>query len=223
MREFSLYPHGAGRNFLGALQTVVRGSETVEQIKNKINSDNLFDGTYQPVHFNNSFNNRTNWNSQLIECQQVWIEFLSKRRTEKSARKIIIDNLNECYEGTFHIKTGLPTVHRYSIVGIVDSQNQHRWLDQLATIKKTSGNYTTGDLIESNLCYSNDYEHLQYCKADWSFDYTGFFFELNTVLIKDFLQRTEECFKVTSPVDTNTFINLIKDYTAKNQEILIYE
>ena len=222
MREFCLYPHGAGRNFLGALQHVIQGQESVNQIENLISNSNLFDTRYKPVNFNPEFDNRTSWNKQLLYSQQVWIEYLDNRRTLQSAKTVIIDNLNECYEGTFHLKLALPTLSRYSIICVVDSQAQHRWLDQLATIKKDS-DYSKQELLESDLCFQNNYDMMPSYRADWTFDYTGLFLELNSIIIKEFITKTEECFEVTSAVDYNTIVELISKYSDKNQDILRYD
>ena len=223
MREFTLYPHGGGRNFLGALQVVIRGMESPKQIQAVIEGRNLFDDTYPPVNFNPEFFIRTPWNKELIRCQEVWIEYLSKRRTQASAKKQIIDLLNECYQGSFHLKTALPTISRYSIVCIVESQILHQWLDQLATIKKDLEKYTKTNVHESNLCFSNNLDLLHTYRADWSFSYSDMFFELNTTLHEDFIKRTEDCFKVKSAVDLNTITDLINNYNERNHQILIYE
>jgi hypothetical protein len=224
MREFSLYPHGAGRNFLGALQQTIRGSVSTDTIRKQISNNNLFDSQFPPVNFNPDFERRTNWNQQLLESQRVWIEHLDNRRTLASAKKIIIDNLNECYEGSFHLKLALPTISRYSIVCVVDSQAQHRWLDQLATHKKEGPTaYSEGNLLESDLCHQNNLDLMPSYRADWSFDYTGLFLELNTSIIDDFIDRTEDCFNCKSAVTQVEIVQLIQEYSRRNTEILDYE
>jgi len=224
MREFSLYPHGAGRNFLGALQQAIQGVASTNDIRNKISNSNLFDSQYPPVNFNPEFHRRTDWNKQLLESQKVWIEYLDNRRTIQSAKKIVIDNLNECYEGSFHLKLALPTISRYSIVCVVDSKSQHRWLDQLATIKKEGNeSYNSGNLLESDLVHQNNIDLMPDYRADWSFDYTSMFLELNTAVIDEFINRTEDCFNTKTAVTQVEIVQLINEYSRRNTEILDYE
>ena len=49
MREFNIIQHGAGKNFLGAIQQVIRSKETVVNIEKQIKINNLFDGIYAPT------------------------------------------------------------------------------------------------------------------------------------------------------------------------------
>ena len=223
MREFTLYPKGGGRNFLGALQSVIRGMESPKQIQAVIEGRNLFEKTYPAVNFNPEYFIRTDWNRELIRCHEVWIEHLSKRRTQASAKKQIIDLLNECYKGSFHLKTAFPTISRYSIVCVVENQVLHQWLDHLAMIKKNEGRYTKAHAHVSNLCFSNNMDLLHTYRADWSFSYSDMFFDLNTILHQEFIKRTEDCFKVKSTVDLNTITDLIDNYNERNHQILIYE
>ena len=51
MKEFCVVPHGAGKNFLGALQHYIEGTLTRDRITNRISETNLFDGDYKPVNF----------------------------------------------------------------------------------------------------------------------------------------------------------------------------
>ena len=43
MREFCVVPHGAGKNFLGALQHYIEGTLTRDRITNRISETNQFD------------------------------------------------------------------------------------------------------------------------------------------------------------------------------------
>ena len=44
MKEFCVVPHGAGKNFLGALQSYIVGDLNRELIVARIQETNLFDG-----------------------------------------------------------------------------------------------------------------------------------------------------------------------------------
>ena len=71
MKEFCVVPHGAGKNFLGALQSYIVGVESRDRILARISETNLFDSVYPPINFVKSWLPRTNWNKELIECQAI--------------------------------------------------------------------------------------------------------------------------------------------------------
>ena len=136
MREFSIIQHGAGKNFLGALQTVIKGKETVKNIEKQIDTNNLFDGIYLPFHFNPNWYDRTDWNKELLECQSIWRKYLGNRYEKHRARKEIIDRLNVSYKGTFILDASLPGIPHYGVVCILDNVDQRIELNNLANYKK---------------------------------------------------------------------------------------
>ena len=71
MREFCVLPHGAGKNFLGALQSYIVGELDRSLIESRIQESNLFDSWSRPVHFVEQFLPRTKWNKQLLQCQEI--------------------------------------------------------------------------------------------------------------------------------------------------------
>ena len=235
MREFNIISHGAGKNFLGAIQQVIRGKETVINIEKQIKINNLFDGIYLPFHFNNNWYDRTDWNKELLECQSIWRRCLGKRWQKQKAKKEIIDRLNICYKGTFHINHSLPSISHYGIVCILNSAEQRIELDHLAITKKkhsayknkivwdktTSKDYNESERIkECSLIHSWEQQNLTSYKADFAYDYTSLFHELDPKLITEIVERTEDAFKVESPVTIADITTLIAKYNRQNHEIL---
>ena len=237
MREFNVIPHGAGKNFLGAIQDVVKGIETIKNVEKQIEINNLFDGIYLPFNFNNNFYDRTNWNKELLECQSIWRRCLANRWQKQKAKKEIIDRLNICYKGTFCLDKSLPSISHYGIVCILDSAEQRIELDQLAITKKKHSAYKNKVTWEKNtskgkyydkserieectLVHSWEQQNLSSYKADFAFDYTSLFHELDPKLITGIVERTEEAFKVESPVTIADITSLIAKYNRRNHEIL---
>ena len=134
MREFNVIPHGAGKNFLGAIQQVIRSKEKVYQIERLIKDSNLFDGIYAPFHFNPNFYDRTEWNQDDI--QMIWEKCLFKRYEKHKAKREIINKLNTFYKGTQHLGFSLPSISQYGVMCILNSAEQRAELDKLAHIKK---------------------------------------------------------------------------------------
>ena len=85
MREFNVIPHGAGKNFLGAIQDVIKGVETVKNIEKQIKINNLFDGIYAPFHFNNNYYDKTQWDNTV--SQKIWRQCLKKTYQKGKAKK----------------------------------------------------------------------------------------------------------------------------------------
>tara|TARA_B110001454_G_C12587518_1_gene378761 strand:- start:58 stop:777 length:720 start_codon:yes stop_codon:yes gene_type:complete len=236
MREFNIIQHGAGKNFLGAIQQVIRGKETVINIEKQIKINNLFDGIYTPFNFNPNWYDRTTWNKELLECHTIWRQALAKKYSKPKAKKDIIDRLNTCYKGTFHLNFTVPGIPHYGILCILDSPEQRAELDQLAFAKKKSNKYfdksnwdktTIPDknfkkdrIKETNLIHSWEIENMNSYKADYTYDYTSLFHELDPRLITEIVERTEEAFKVESPVTIADVTTLIAKYNRRNHEIL---
>ena len=64
---------------------------------------------------------------------------------------------------------------------------------------------------------------MNHYKADYTYDYTSLFHELDPNIIADIVQRTEETFKVESAVTVSEVTTLIAKYNRKNMVILAYE
>jgi len=234
MREFNIIPHGAGKNFLGAIQDVIKGVETVKNVEKQIKINNLFDGIYLPFHFNNNWYDRTDWNKELLECQRIWRQYLEKTWEQQSAKKEIIDRLNICYKGTFHINHSLPSISRYGIICVIDSSEQRAELDRLAIIKKRDSAYKNKiiwektfpinekeRIKETDLIHSWEIQNIASYKADYAYDYTGLFYELDPKIINEIIKRTEETFKVKSSVENDVIKRLIAKYHRRNHQILL--
>lgn len=235
MREFNIIQHGAGKNFIGALQDVIKGVNnvmtfpngnqirkhiTINEVEERINLDNLFDNIYYPFNFNNNWHDRTNWNKELLECQQIWRKYLEKTYQKQRAKKDIIDRLNVCYKGTFHLDKSLPSIPHYSIVCILDSVEQRSELDLLGCIKKRCDYDKEERGKESALMHSWELENMNSYKADFAYDYTSLFHELDPKLITEIVERTEDAFKVESSVTIADITTLIAKYHRRNREIL---
>jgi hypothetical protein len=241
MREFNIIQHGAGKNFLGAIQQVIRSKETVVNIEKQIKINNLFDGIYAPFHFNPNWYDRTDWNKALIESHIIWRQVLENKYSKLKGRKDIIDRLNTCYTGTFHLNYSLPGIPHYGIVCIIDSPEQRADLDTLAFLKKQKSAFENGldwhkssgavdtkewrdeRVLETNLIHGWETENMNHYKADYTYDYTSLFHELDPNIIADIVQRTEETFKVESAVTVSEVTTLIAKYNRKNMVILAYE
>ena len=60
-------------------------------------------------------------------------------------------------------------------------------------------------------------------KADFVYDYSSVFHELDPRVITEIVERTEETFKVESPVTIADVTSLIAQYNRRNHEILANE
>ena len=218
MREFNIVQHGAGKNFLGALQAIIKGYKTVKDIDSVIENNNLFDNDFEPMHFNPKWSDRTNWNANLIECHKIWEEALNKQWEMSKAKKELIDRFNECYKGTFHLNFSFPNVNQYGFICILDSLSQRVELDKLAQLKK--GNKDNGHNEYAGLIHSWEAKNIGSYKAGWTYDYSSLFYELDQRIITDIVERTEEAFKVESPVTIADITMLISNYNKKNNWIL---
>ena len=218
MREFNVIPHGAGKNFLGAIQDVIKGVETVKNIEKQIKINNLFDGIYAPFHFNNNYYDKTQWDNTV--SQKIWRQCLKKTYQKGKAKKEIIDHLNTCYKGTHHLGYTLPSIPHYGIICILDSVEQRIDLDLLANIKKKTKHSRKEWIKEGNLIHSWEIKNMNSYKADYTYDYTSLFHELDPRIITEIVERTEEAFKVESPVTIADITTLIAKYNRRNHEIL---
>jgi len=221
LREFNVIPHGAGKNFLGALQDVIKGVETVKNIEKQIKINNLFDEIYDPFHFNNNYKDydKTQWDNTV--SQKYWSEGLKRKKS--TAKKEIIEHLKSCYKGTHHLGYSLPSIPHYGIICILDSVEQRIDLDLLANIKKKNkcSKEKIKDVVkEGNLIHSWEIENMNNYKADYTYDYTSLFHELDPRIITEIVERTEDAFKVKSPVTIADITTLIAKYNKRNQEIL---
>mgnify|MGYP001600081097 FL=1 len=223
MREFNIIPHGAGKNFLGAIQDVIKGVETVQHIEKAIKGNNLFDGVYTPFNFNPDWYDRTNWNKELLECHNIWEKCLNKTYQKQQAKKDIIDRLNTCYKGTFHLNYSLPSISQYGIICILNSLEQRVELDRLAQIKKFNNPFDENCAKECRLIHSWEHANMASYKADFVYDYSSVFHELDPRVITEIVERTEETFKVESPVTIADVTSLIAQYNRRNHEILANE
>ena len=124
---------------------------------------------------------------------------------------------------------------------IIDSPEQRADLDTLAFLKKqksavengldwhkSSGVVDTKEwrderVLETNLIHGWETENMNHYKADYTYDYTSLFHELDPNIIADIVQRTEETFKVESAVTISEVTTLIAKYNRKNMVILAYE
>ena len=223
MREFNIIPHGAGKNFLGAIQDVIKGVETVQHIEKAIKGNTLFDGVYTPFNFNPDWYDRTNWNKELLECHNIWEKCLNKTYQKQQAKKDIIDRLNTCYKGTFHLNYSLPSISQYGIICILNSLEQRVELDRLAQIKKFNNPFDENCAKECRLIHSWEHANMASYKADFVYDYSSVFHELDPRVITEIVERTEETFKVESPVTIADVTSLIAQYNRRNHEILANE
>lgn len=221
MREFNIIPHGAGKNFLGAIQDVIKGVETVQQIEKAIKGTNLFDGVYTPFNFNPDWYDRTDWNKELLECHNIWEKCLNKTYQKQQAKKDIIDRLNTCYKGTFHLNYSLPSISQYGIICILNSLEQRVELDRLAQIKKFNNPFDENCSKECRLIHSWEHANIASYKADYVYDYSSLFQELDPHVINEIISRTEETFKCISPVGNDVITGLISKYNRKNNQIML--
>ena len=220
MREFLAVPHGAGKNFLGALQSYIEGNTRREQILARIGETNLFDGDWEPVNFVRSFHPRTQWNKDLIHCQAVTEQLLYKRIASKTAEQEIRTAVNRCHEGSFCFGYTIPHVSMYSAVCVLDSARQRIWLDDLAMLKKEDVGPDPNRQSLAIKLFEWEVENLPNYRAEWCFDYTSFFLVKDPETIKEFLERTCRSRSIQTTVTVKDLQELIELYSIKNNQLL---
>jgi len=219
MREFNVIPHGAGKNFLGAIQTVIKGKEKVHHIENLIKDNNLFDAIYAPFHFNPNFYDRTTWNQD--EAQMIWERCLNKRYETNKAKREVINLCNDFFKGTQHLDFSLPGISQYGIICLMNSVEQRAELDRLAHIKhKIKWEDDPHRYVRSQTIHTWEHTNITSYKADFVYDYSSVFHELDQRVITEIIERTEETFKVESPITIADVTSLIAKYNRRNHEIL---
>ena len=220
MKEFCAVPHGAGKNFLGALQSYITGELDRSLIVSRIQENNLFDSWCQPVHFVESFHPRTNWNKQLIECQSIAEKLLYKRIEPKTAEQQIRTLVNSCHEGSFCFGYTIPHVNRYSLVMLTDNPIQRVWLDDLAMLKKEGVGPDPTRVELAERLFRWEIENLANYRTEWAMDYTSFFLVKHRPVIQEFIDRTVKSRSCRTLVTTRDLQELIELYSAKNEELL---
>ena len=220
MKEFCVVPHGAGKNFLGALQSYIVGDLNRELIVARIQETNLFDGWSTPVHFIEQFHPRTTWNKQLLECQDVAEKLLYKRIEPKTAEQRIRNNINSCHEGSFCFGYTIPHVNRYSFVMLTDGPHQQVWLDDLAMLKKEGAGPDPRRLEFAQRLFRWEIENLSNYRTEWAVDYTSLFLVKHRPVIQEFIDRTVNSRRCKTLVTTRDLQELIELYSVKNEELL---
>ena len=220
MREFCVVPHGAGKNFLGALQHYIEGTLTRDRITNRISESNLFDGDYKPVNFVKDWFPRTTWNKELLECQAITEKLIYNTIQPKRAEQEIRNNVNKCHQGSFCFGFTIPHIKWYSIVCFLDNPQQRIWLDDLAMLKKEGSGPDPNRQDLSRRLMKWELEQIPNYRAEWVFDYTSMFLVKDPTLIQSFIDRTCFARQCKTLVTTKDLQEIIEFYTAKNIQLL---
>ena len=220
MREFCVLPHGAGKNFLGAIQSYIVGELDRSLIESRIQESNLFDSWSRPVHFVEKFLPRTNWNKQLLQCQDVTEKLLYKRIETKTAEQQIRGLLNSCHEGSFCFGYSIPHIKWYSFMMFCDNPIQRIWLDDLAMLKKEGAETDPSRQDLARRLFKWEIENITNYRCEWVVDYTSLFLIKDRAVISEFIDRTVSSRRVKTLVTTRDLQELIELYSAKNNELL---
>ena len=138
MKEFNVVPHGAGKNFLGALQVYITGDIKRQELIDRIAGDNLFDNDYKPVHFLDRYYPEPKRNRLILQCHVITENMIYNRITRERANQDIsmVALNNERYQGSFCLGYTVPPIKSYNTICLLDNPIQRIWLDDLAMYKK---------------------------------------------------------------------------------------
>ncbi len=220
MKEFCVVPHGAGKNFLGALQSYIVGVESRDRILARISETNLFDSVYPPINFVKSWLPRTNWNKELIECQAITEKLIYNTIQPKRAEQEIRNNVNKCHEGSFCFGFTVPHIKWYSVICFLDNPEQRIWLDDLAMLKKEGVGPDANRIDLARRLFTWEMDNIPNYRAEWVFDYTTMFIKKDPILIQSFIDRTCSSRETKTLVTTKDLQEIIELYTAKNLQLL---
>ena len=220
MKEFCVVPHGAGKNFLGALQSYIVGSTPRHRITERITETNLFDGDFQPVNFVKDFLPRTNWNKQLLTVQDITEKLIYKRIEPKRAEQEIRSLINECHQGSFCFGYTVPHIKWYAFTMFLDNPIQRIWLDDLAMYKKEGVGPDPNRQDLARRLFNWEIENIPNYRAEWVIDYTSFFEIKEPNIIQDFIDRTCDARQCTTLVTVKDLQEIIDYYSAKNRQLL---